>query len=377
MHKHPTMIEDILFIVLGGAAVVHFVITIVMALFSRHRVQYLALAWVNGIFCCMTLVASLFVHDIAAGQPGILHPGMLLALLAACFLQSIYPLSIPMPGFLQWERMLRYASPILLLLVIYAAATLMGSKIVDVYSFHDLVENILSSDIMMRLCILALSIYYIVNILMLPRRLAHHALVPSYLLGYIFMLGLSVVFYTYAAIFYDLYLLSVYVVIFTLLNLYLMLRTLESLALELPRPVISEPTEEPAEEPAKETPQDDFNEANRIRFQRINYWMQTHRKEWKDSTFGRDRLCQAVGYNRHLVLQSIRSQGFNNVHDYINSFRVAELKRMIVRGDVKTVKEALDAGFGTTKTVRTCFQMVEGITLDDFLARYQTADRTD
>ena len=371
------MIEDILFIVLGGAAVVHFVITIVMALFSRHRVQYLTLAWVNGIFCCTTLVASLFVHDIAAGHPGILHPGMLLALLAACFLQSIYPLSIPMPGFLQWERMWRYARPILVLLVIYAVATLMGSKIVYVYSFHDLVENILSSDIMMRLCTLALSIYYIVNIFMLPRRLARHAPVPPYLLGYSFMLGLSVVFYTYAAIFYDLYLLSVYVVIFPLLNLYLMLRTLESLALELPRPVISEPTEEPAEEPAEETPQDDFNEANRIRFQRINYWMQTHRQEWKDSTFGRDRLCQAVGYNRHLVLQSIRSQGFNNVHDYINSFRVNELKRMIVRGDVMTVKEALDAGFGTTKTVRTCFQMVEGITLDEFLAKYQTADRTD
>lgn len=364
------MMENVLFITFGGSAIVHFVITIVMALFARHRVQYLSLAWVNGIFFCTALIASLFCHDIATAQPGILHPGMLLALLAASFLQSIYPLGIPMPGFLQWERMWLYARPILLLLVIYGVATLLGSHIVYVYSVRELAENILSGDILMRLCILGLSVYYIVNIFILPRRLARHAPVPHYLLAYSFLLGLSVVFYTYVAIFYDLYLLAVYAVLFTMLNLYLMLRALETLALQLPRPVICEQTEDPANVQG-DTLQEDFNEANLYRFQRINYWMQTHRQEWKDSTFGRDRLCQEVGYNRHLVLQSVRSQGFNNVHDYINSFRVAELKHMVMRGEVKNLKDTLDAGFGTTKTVRACFLMVEGITLDEYLASHK------
>ena len=370
------MIENILFMALWGSAIVHVIITIVMALFSRHRVQYLALAWENGIFCCTMLVASLFSHEIAVAEPGILHPGMLLALLAACFLQSIYPLSIPMPGFLQFERMLRYASPIVLILTVYGIATLMGSNIVYVYSGKDLVENILSGDIMMRLCIFALIIYYIVNILMLPRRMARHASVPRYLLGYCFMMGLSVLFYTYVAIFYDINLLVAYILLFTLLNLYLMLRTLETIALQLPRPVIDEVPEQPADE-SGETVQDDFNEANLHRFQRINYWMQNHREMWKEHTFGRDRLCQEVGYNRHLVLQSVRSQGFNNVHDYISSFRVAELKRMIARGDVKTINDTLDVGFATTKTVRSCFLMVEGITIDEYLARREKLREND
>ena len=99
--------------------------------------------------------------------------------------------------------------------------------------------------------------------------------------------------------------------------------------------------------------------------------MQNHREVWKDSTFGRDRLCLEVGYNRHLVLQSVRSQGFNNVHDYISSFRVAELKRLIARGEVKTLSDTLVAGFGTTQTVRACFLKVEGITLDEYLAKAQ------
>ena len=361
------MTENILFMTLGGSAIAHFVITCVMAIFARHRVQYLCLPWVNGIFCCTTLVAALFSQGIAAASPGILHPGMMIALLAACYLQSIYPLNISMPGFLQWERMWRYAMPILILLGIYFGAALLGSRIVYIYSAHELRENILSSDILMRLCALGMSLVYIGNIFLLPRRIARHANVPRYLLGYCIAMGLSVVFYTCIAIFYDLTLLAVYVVLFTVLNLYLAFRTLETLALQLPRPVISEVKEAPAADREKEL--EDFNEANLRRFQLINFWMQQNRQEWKDSTFGRDRLCQGVGLNRHLVLQSVRSQGFNNVHDYISSFRVAELKRMIKRGEVETMNDTLVAGFGTIQTVRSCFLKVEGITLDEYIRR--------
>ena len=362
------MTENILFMTLGGSAIAHFVITCVMAIFARHRVQYLCLPWVNGIFCCTMLVASLFSHDIAEGQPGILHPGMLLALLCACYLQSIYPLNISMPGFLQWERMWRYACPILVLLAIYVSAALLGSNIVYIYSATELTENILSSDILLRLCALGLSIYYIVNIFLLPHRMARHANVPGYLLGYCIAMGMSVVFYTCIAIYYDMTMLAIYIVLFTLLNLYLAFRTLESLAIQLPRPVIREVAVAPAEDKEKE--QEDFNEANLLRFQRINYWMQHNRNKWKDSSFGRDRLCQAVGLNRHFILQSVRSQGFNNVHDYISSFRVAELKRMIARGEVESLNDMTDAGFGTMQTVRSCFLKIEGITLDEYLKKF-------
>lgn len=364
------MNESLIFMTFGASAIVHFVITAVIGLFARHRVQYLSLAWVNGIFFCTLLVASLFSRSITTGNPGMLHPAMLVAVMCGCYLQSIYPLSIPMPGFLQWERMCRYALPILLIMAIYLCGKLMGSRIIYIYSARELMENLLSSDILLRLCALGLSIFYIVNIFMLPRRMTRHANVPRYVLGYCSFMGLSVVFYTFVALFYSPLLLCTYIIVFTLLNLYLMFRTLETIALQLPRPVIKEVTEEPAHEDDKECGNNDFNEANLLRFRRINFWMQHHREEWKDSTFGRDRLCTEVGINRHLLLQSVRSQGFNNVHDYINSFRVAELKQMIARGEVKTLNDTLMAGFGTTKTVRACFLKAEGTALDDFLAAH-------
>ena len=66
----------------------------------------------------------------------------------------------------------------------------------------------------------------------------------------------------------------------------------------------------------------------------------------------------------------MRSQGFNNVHDYISSFRVAELKRMIVRGEVESLNDMTDAGFGTMQTVRSCFLKIEGITLDEYMKKF-------
>ena len=46
------------------------------------------------------------------------------------------------------------------------------------------------------------------------------------------------------AIHYDIRLMMVYVIIFTLLNLYLAFRTLETMALNLPKPIIKEVKEE-------------------------------------------------------------------------------------------------------------------------------------
>jgi len=51
---------------------------------------------------------------------------------------------------------------------------------------------------------------------------------------------------------------------------------------------------------------------------------------------------------------------------------VAELKRMIARGEVNTLNDTLAAGFGTLQTVRACFLKVEGITLDDYLKQQES-----
>ena len=341
----------------------------VMALFARHRVQYLSLAWVNGIFAFIQLGEAFFSDTIATFPPGILNPVILLAFLAGIFLQSIYPLSIPMPGFLQWKRMWRYASPIIVLLGVYALTLAYNHGIVFLMSWNEVWNHLFSVDVVCRIVAVGLSIYYILNILRLPRMLARHADMPRYILAYCTALGLSVVFYFYVVLFYDVTLLMVYHLIFTVLNLYLVFRTLETIAVELPQPSMEIVEEEPAPTPVSEAEEDDFNEANMQRFQRTQYWMQHHPEAWMDSTFGRDRLCREVGINRHLMLQSLRSQGYNNVHEYINRYRLEELKRRIRRGELTSVSDAVATGFGTLKTARSCFHKAEGITLDEYIRR--------
>ena len=339
-----------------------------MSLYARHKVQYLCLAWIDGIFATFLTVLCFCSHVISAGEPGILHPAMLFALVCVCFLQSIYPLSIPMPGYLQWGRMWHYAIPAIVWMILYIIVVLFArGEIIKYYTIDDIIDDFLNIAMILRLAALVLGIYYIANIFRLPKAMAKHAHVPRYLIGYCSVLGAVAVLYVMLTIFYSITLLVVYTILFTAINLYLVLRTLETMAINLPKPVIETVREAPTEEQIEQAEQEDFNDANLQRFQRIQYWMQHNREIWTDNTFNRERLCEAVGYNRHIVLQTLRSQGFNNVHDYINSYRIDLLKQLLRNGTVKSVSEALMVGFGTTKTVRSCYEKLEGVSLDEVL----------
>lgn len=353
-------------LLLVSSATAHLVVSAIMGLYARHKVQYLCLAWVNGIFGFVLAAVTTISEQIAEGEPGIMHPAMIMPLLCGVYLQSIFPLSIPMPGFLQAKRMVKYARPVIALTTVYSVARLMGSNIVIMHTFPEVIQNLLSSDVLLRVLALGISIYYIVNIFLLPRRMVHKTDIPSYLIGYCLCLGFSVVFFTIVSILYNPTALMIYIIIFTLLNLYLAFRTLEEMAIHLPQPALIKVQEEPTEDIVEKAEKEDFNEANLLRFKRLEFWMQNHKKEWTDNTFGRDRLCEAVGYNRHLILQCVRSQGYNNVHDYINRYRIEELKQLISKGKITALGEVVDAGFGTIQTARSCFLKMEGITLDEY-----------
>lgn len=361
--------KDFVMLTLACAATAHFVLTCVMSLYARHKIQYLCLAWVNGLFFVMLVGAACFSGQIAQGAPGMLHPVMLLSLVVTSYLQSIHPLSIPMPGYLQWGRMWRYALPAIILIAVYIPILIyFGTSLPVMDSVEDVAKGLFKTDMPLRLVSLGLSIYYIVNIFRLPHLIARHTDVPRYLVGYCTAMGITVLYYVSVSVYYSPLGLMVYIMMFTVVNLYLAFRTLETMALDLPKPVIGVVYSEPAADEVEKAEQEDFNRANMQRFQRITFWMQNHRSLWTDNSFGRDRLCEETGYNRHLVLQCVRSQGFNNVHDYINSYRIEALKQLVASGRIRTVADCAMVGFGTPKTARSCFARTEDMNLDDYLS---------
>ncbi|MBQ9286038.1 MAG: hypothetical protein IJ209_07150 [Bacteroidaceae bacterium] len=359
------------------ALVAHYMMTAVISVFARHKVEYLSLAWILGIFATVTACTLVAHRYIEHSTPGILHPAMLLTLTATTFLQSIYPLSITMPGFLQWGRSMRYARPAIILFAIYGILLLVGHRPLHVTSFADIRDNLFTSDLILRFAMLALSIYYIVNIFRLPRVMLRNPNTPHYLFGYAFALGLSLCLYTWLTIDYSTSLLCIWTLAFTAVNAYLCFRTLETIAVGLPMPQIIEETEETVEtaeavetdEPAEE----DFNEANHHRFEIMEQWMLHNRRAWRDFKFGRDQLCAATGINRYLMLQSVRSQGYYDIHEYISRHRIAEVERMIHNGTATTVQDCLDAGFASTKTLRSSFEKFTGQSLDAYLRERRPA----
>ncbi|MCD7721678.1 MAG: hypothetical protein LUI09_05555 [Prevotellaceae bacterium] len=362
------MTKDVALAILMCSTTAHYVIAMVMFVYARHQVRYLSIAWIMAILAFLSTFICL-IDTLPVSARGFLQPAALLLLVIVCYLQSIYPLSFVMPGYLQWQRMVKYASPVMALILLYTFPLLLGKTPLVITSTHDLLQHLLSYDILIRLASLALSLAYIVNIFRLPHRLTHKEF-PRYLVGYSLCLGLSAVFYAVVCVLrFNLLLATIYILCFTVLNLYLSLRTLETMALELPKPTITTVEQNPSERDLEQA-QRDFNELNQKRFERVEYWMQHNTEAWKDNTFGRNQLCRETGLNRHLLLQCVRSQGYNNVHDYLSFYRIAELKRMIESGEVTNLTECQDAGFGTTKTVRNCFLRCEGVPVEDFLAAH-------
>ena len=154
--------------ILACCGTAHLVIACVLALYARYKVEYLALTWIMAIFAVL-MAACMPFQDFLNGSPGLMHPLMLLSLTAICFLQSIHPLSIPMPAYLQWGRMVQYALPAIVLYTAYCLAMLLGMKPLRLTNCQDILDHWYSPDIWLRLTALVLSVYYIVNILRLPR----------------------------------------------------------------------------------------------------------------------------------------------------------------------------------------------------------------
>lgn len=276
-----------------------------------------------------------------------------------------------MPGYLQWKRMWKYALPVIILTILYLFFTKIGVTSPNYYTWKELGDAFFTLDMLLRAAMLGVSVYYVVNILRLPRTMLRQPHVPGYLRVYTTFLGFISCLYLWVILKFTVPLFEVWVILFTCANVYMCMRALETLALSLPQPAIKTVEEAPdfdATVAIEEDKEEDFNEANLRRFECLEYWMQHHRDDWKDYTFGRDQLCAGAGINRHLALQCVRSQGYNNIHEYINAYRVAELQRMISYGEILGIRDCLDAGFGTLKTARSNFERVTGKTLDEVLA---------
>lgn len=353
------------------SAAAHLMMSLVLFYLARRSVQFLSQAWIMLLIAVMYAFALFYLATHSEIPPlGILHPVLLIYLLVCSYLQSIYPLGLVMPGYLQWGRMWGYASPALALVFIYSLGAAAGSNLATVYTAADIRNHFLSGDVVLRLLSLTLSGYYIVNIFRLPHRLVKRMQLPSDLIAYGAALGLVSILFVVTTIFFTGALLTVYILLFTLVNMFLFFRILRPTVEAISYPDFHRVETPPTQEEITRSEIDDFNEANLHRFEVMEFVTQNE-KPYTESSFNRERLCRLAGFNRHTVLQSLRSQGYNDIHEYISRYRVAELKRMVQEGEITEMKQTSAVGFKNVKTAQVNFERYEGGDLAAFIERYR------
>lgn len=355
-------------IVCEFAASAHFMMSLVLFVYSRRSVSFLPQAWIMLLFFLMYGGATVYLAFNSDIQPlGMLHPIMLMYLTASSFLQTVQPLGLCLPGYLQWQRMWKYASPAILVILIYGTGYLAGASPVMLNDAGDFGAYLLSGDVLLRCLALFLSAYYIINLFRLPHHLVRKFMLPPFLRAYVMALGCTAVFFVVLTIRFSFPMLLCYILLFTAVNLSLFIRLLRPGIQAIAYPDIKPVTAPPSADAICESERNDFNEANLHRFEVMEYVMQNE-KPYTDCQFNRERLCRLAGFNRHLVLQSLRSQGYNDVHEYIARYRVTELKNLIQTGIITNPQKQFErVGFRTYKTTLICFERYEGVSLPEWL----------
>lgn len=355
--------QTLILIISEFAATAHLMMSLVLFYFSRRSVSYLSIAWIMLLVSLVFWGAMAYIATAdAIPNFGMLHPILLIYLVASSYLQSIYPLGLAMPGYLQWGRMVSYAAPALIFIFIYTIGGLAGGGFSRVYAFEDIRTNLLNGDVLLRITALILSGYYIINMFRLPHRLVKSLQLPATVKFYGTTFGLVSVFFVAITIRFNFVALNCYMLLFTLLNMFLFFQTLKPAIQSFTYPDIRPVEEPPTPEAINKSERDDFNEANLHRFEVIEYVMQKE-KPYLDCLFNREKLCRMAGFNRHLLLQSLRSQGYNDIHEYISRYRVAELKRLILAGEITDLKQHEKVGFQTLKTAVNNFERYENASL--------------
>ena len=366
--------HTLLLVTIEFAAVAHLMMSMVMFYLARRSVQFLSQAWIMLLICLLYSGALFFVatHSVFPAL-GILHPVLLIYLMVCSYLLSSYPLGLCIPGYLQWGRMWGYAAPAIVLVFVYGVGAAAGSDLAKVYDGTDILQYFLSGDVVLRFAMLLLSGYYIINIFRLPHRLVKRMELPSDLIAYGAALGLTSLFFVTITVKFSLVALVVYVLLFSMVNMFLFFRILRPTVEAMQYPDFRQVETPPTQEEITQTETEDFNEANLHRFEVLEYVMQ-HEEPYRDVTFNRERLCRLAGFNRHMVLQSLRSQGYNDVHEYISRYRVAKLRSMVMSGEMTDIKQVEEVGFRSLKTAASCFARYENADLAEFLRQHLASE---
>lgn len=351
------------------AATAHLMMSLVMFYLARRSVQFLSQAWIM-LLISLLYCGALFYVGTHSEIPslGMLHPVLLIYLMVCSYLLSIYPLGLCMPGYLQWGRMWGYAAPAIALIFIYGVGAAAGSNLASVYDGMDMLQYFLSGDVILRIACLLLSGYYIVNIFRLPHSLVKRMELPNDLIAYGAALGFTSLFFVFITVQFNLVCVNIYIILFTLVNMFLFFRILRPTVEAMQYPDFRSVEKRPTKEEISQTESEDFNEANLHRFEVMEYVMQ-HEEPYRDASFNRERLCRLAGFNRHVALQSLRSQGYNDVHEYIMRYRVAKLRQLIISGEITDLRDVEKVGFRSTKTAETAFLRYENENLADFLRK--------
>ena len=85
-----------------------------------------------------------------------------------------------------------------------------------------------------------------------------------------------------------------------------------------------------------------------------------------------NRLAEQVQLSANQLSQVINTQAGGNFHDYVNQFRVEEVKKALVESDEQIILLAYNHGFNSKSTFNDVFKKFTGLTPTQYRKQSKT-----
>jgi len=335
-------------------------------LIYRHREQhdrsrlYLALPFfLLALGCTIFVVTGLVRGDLTGFLSTILEPYPMMLAFVAALSFPIYVLEVQQPYWLTWKRFFIIISPWLALcaawLIYHGMHHWQYDAITHLTDFRQVLPNISSTDVLLRVLLNVIFIPYAFAILFIPYNWRTSNVCASQLRKIKWLIVICFILYTLGVNLRIHSLFLAYLVVLNTLSVYIIV--IEKTGL-IPLPQCNEP--EPAPQPEKIVP-DLSPLAHRLQQQLAS-------QIWQNPDLDRDDVCQLLGTNYTYLSSAIQELGFANFHEMLNRYRAIYMHDLLVEISKLSLSDAIYlAGFRSRSTAVNSFKQVYHCTPTDFV----------
>lgn len=290
----------------------------------------------------------------------------------------LYPIEVIAPGWLNFRRIVKLNTLLLLLICVYLVSLWAGVKYTPYSSLSEMFRHANGFEVWFRLLLSLLIFSPLLFVLFIHRTRLYHNSDRVWIKKYVFTLSINIIAYILVLIFNRPLIHTLYYYVSVGCSLYIVYMELFDRLIGKPAAVtvnIDEKQIQSEEKVADDAATIRSNEKgqvdskNAVLIQRLDTYIKKN-NAWRDPDLSLNTLASELCTNRTTLAQAMRENGYENYTNYINRLRIDDFLQQVEAGESENFQEAFYfVGFRSRGTALRNFRQFTGMIPSDYFQK--------